>query len=468
MTRVALDQRLIRPHLVGCLGQGMTALAGLLVAAGSKPTGSDRLTLEPADAMHRAFAELQLPLGPDHPSRLPSDATAVIPSSYVDLAHPIVRRAHEQGVPVMARLDAVSTLMSTRSIIGVSGGAGKTTTSAVLHQLLEALEPTSAYVGGSCPHLDGRGYRWAPGGPAVIEACEFRREFLHLRPEVAVVTNLLWGDHADYYEDEQAMQRAFRTFTDQAKRVVALEGSTTEHIDRSTDAQSRPIWVGRSSRSDWQISDVVRESDRTTFQLHGAVERVSITVPFAGDHNVTNTALALVAANALDHPMEALAPATAGLVLPARRVDPIAVGSEGQVLIDDYAHNPEQIRAGLDVLAQRWPAGSFTAIFQPSVHSRVRLQFDDLVDVLSMFAACTILEIQPGSLDPPSAETSVSARQLVEAVEDRGVPARVASAIDDAAADALRTWEQGGSIYVAGSRRAAVISRTIRDRLASG
>jgi UDP-N-acetylmuramate--alanine ligase len=438
------------------------------VGTGTSVTGQDRLRPDPEDPLHRVVTRLGIDVQQDGDS-LASTPDVVVPASYVPDDHPALLTAHRRGIRVIRRLEMLQrTLAARHAVIAVAGGTGKSTTTALLHQLLRRDRPAGLYVAAACPHLDDLNYEVTSSGLAVVEACEFKREFLALRPAATIVTNLLWGDHADYYASQAAMHEAFASLLARSPLVVVNAGDEDLLCLSRDVAPEQMVSVGETA-GDWRVVVRTLGGAGTSLDLiHGATTH-RLRSPLVGRHNALNLALAAVACVELGEPgvFEALR-ADMSLQVPRRRVEPIGVAESGGLVVDDYAHNPVQLSAGIDSVRLRWPERRVVCIFQPSVHSRVRLQLDELCRALAAADAVGVLPIQNGSLDDESDRTQVSSADLISALTDSG--SRAIPLEDQAAAVTfgVTACDRGAAVYVAGSRRAAVLARNMAAALGRG
>jgi UDP-N-acetylmuramate--alanine ligase len=196
-----------RVHFVGIGGSGLSAIAQVLLESGYAVSGSDEIL----SAFAQALAERGAVVYRGHAAEQLGDAELVIVSSAVPADNPEVLAAQARGVPVLKRADFLGRLMDGRLGIAVAGTHGKTTTTGLIAFLLDraGLDPTFI-VGGWLADYNTDA-RAGHGRPFVIEADEYDRMFLGLRPTVAVVTNVE-HDHPDCYPTLGDMQEAFRAF----------------------------------------------------------------------------------------------------------------------------------------------------------------------------------------------------------------------------------------------------------------
>ncbi len=195
-------------HIVGIGGFGMSAIARVLLAQGYTVSGSDLH----ANDLTRDLAAGGATIYEGHAAAHVQGADAVVISSAVPATNPEVEAARAQDIPVLRRRDLLGALMEGRVGIAVAGTHGKTTTTALLaHTLLHAgLDPT--YIVGGVMRNTGTNAGVGQGAPFVIEADEYDRMFLGLRPTIAVVTNVE-HDHPDCFPTWAEMFAAFEEFT---------------------------------------------------------------------------------------------------------------------------------------------------------------------------------------------------------------------------------------------------------------
>jgi UDP-N-acetylmuramate--alanine ligase len=206
-------------HFMGIGGAGMTPLADLLLRSGGRVTGCDGRPAPALEVLRSQGAEIFLGHDPAHLR----ECAALVVTSAVSAEHPEIRAARERGIPVFKRAEALGSIVSQGRVVGIAGTHGKTTTTVLTAAVLAAagLHPT-ALVGGRVPTWGGN---LLHGGQAlfVVEADEYDRSFLTLRPTVAVVTTLE-ADHLEYYGSLEAIEEAFAAFVEPvpAEGLVAL------------------------------------------------------------------------------------------------------------------------------------------------------------------------------------------------------------------------------------------------------
>lgn len=379
-------------HLIGIGGAGLSAIASVLLERGHPVSGSDLHDSPTLRDLARRGAKVYA--GHD-PARV-KPADLVVASSAIPASDPEVLAAHGLGRPVLHRGEMLRRLTAGRSCLAVAGAHGKTTTTAMLALLLRTagLDP-SFIVGGDAPALGGSGH--AGQGPHfVLEADEYDRTFLALRPALAIVTNVDW-DHVDCYPDPAAGRAAFAEFIALVPATGAVFLCRDDPGAWGLPRPTAPTWgYGLSAQADWRALNVQLGETETTFEVQQRGRPAgTFRLQVPGEHNVRNALAALAAAAwvGVDLRQAGQALATFGGV--GRRFQELGTAG-GVTVVDDYAHHPSEVRATLAAARQRFPGRRLVTVFQPHTYSRTRafaqeialaLNGSDLVLITGIYAA---------------------------------------------------------------------------------
>ncbi len=349
-------------HVVGVGGAGMSAIATVLAAMGHEVSGSD---LRESGVTER-LRSLGIDVAIGHDASNVGDAGLVTHSTAVHVDNPEVVEAHRRGVPVLSRAETLAAIAERKRCIAVAGTHGKTTTASMLAlALVEAGLHPSFLIGGEVNEI-GTNAAWDDGEWIVVEADESDGTFLHLVPDIAVVTNVE-ADHLDHYGSFDGVRTAFAEFLASARhRVVGGDDAEALALGRAAGADI----VGLGVDATFAIASVATGRSSVSFDLLGPdgrlVTHLRVAVP--GLHNAKNAAVATVAALAAGAPAEAAARALARFGGVARRFE--FRGERGGVtFVDDYAHLPTEVRAALSA-ARNGSWGRVVAVFQPHRYSR--------------------------------------------------------------------------------------------------
>ena len=379
-----------RVHLIGIGGSGISAIARLLLERGYAVTGSDRALSPLAADLQKAGATVYL----GHSAENVSGADVVVRSSAIPDDNVEVVAALGSGIPVYKRADYLGRLMEDKVGIAIAGSHGKTTTSAMLAWTLFRLgQDPSFIVGGLIANLNVNAH--AGNGPAfVIEADEYDRMFLGLKPRFAVVTNVEY-DHPDCYPTPADFRAAFTEFArlvpPNGALVICDEDKGANELTAEARRMGQRVIAYRIAENsltqagEWALAQNLATNQHGGFtfnailRLQGAPESLfNVQLQAPGLHNVRN-ALAVLAVIALMRlPLEEAAKALAEFRGTARRFE-IKGEAGGVIVIDDYAHHPTEIRATLDAARARYPAGRIWAVWQPHTYSRTRALFAEFL-----------------------------------------------------------------------------------------
>ena len=349
-------------HIVGVGGAGMSAIATVLHAMGHRVSGSDLRESGVTERLRALGVEVAI----GHDAAHVGDADLLTRSTAVGPDNPEVVEAQRRGLPVLSRAETLAGIAARRRCIAVAGTHGKTTTASMLALILvEAGLRPSFLIGGEVNEI-GTNAAWDTGAWIVVEADESDGTFLHLVPDIAVVTNIE-ADHLDHYGSFDAVRRAFAAFLGSARhRVVGSDDAEAHAIGLAVGADL----VGLGDDATHTITSVVTGRSSVDFDLTGPdgalVAHLAVAVP--GLHNAKNAAVATVAALGAGASGVAATRALARFGGVARRFE-FRGELDGVTYVDDYAHLPTEVRAAL-AAARNGDWGRVVAVFQPHRYSR--------------------------------------------------------------------------------------------------
>ncbi|MFT5194091.1 MAG: UDP-N-acetylmuramate--alanine ligase [Cellvibrionaceae bacterium] len=372
-------------HLIGIGGAGISAIARVLLVRGFVVSGSDQQTNKLMAALEADGARVFV----GHAAENIAGADEVVRSSAVPDSNPEVIAAREAGVPVLKRHEFLGTMMAGSRGIAVAGTHGKTTTTGMIaHILLETGQDPSVIVGGTLPATGTNGLA-GHGRHFVIEADEYDRMFLGLRPTVAVITNL-GHDHVDIYPTAADYVSAFEQFVAlldgpaQSHLIVCLDDPGIITLLSQLDKPSSMLitgygLVGKAHSNHPKVDHMLFASDLKVNDLGGlsapiaqdgaTLGMLELAVP--GEHNLLNSLAALAVGLIEGLSFEAVITAMTTFTGMGRRFE-IKGEQNGVAIIDDYAHHPNEIAATLAAGRQRFPHGKIWAVWQPHTFSRLK------------------------------------------------------------------------------------------------
>ncbi len=454
-------------HLVGIGGAGLSAIARVLLQRGMRVSGSDRQ----ASAATAEMAEMGAEIFIGHDAAHAAGADLVLISSAVPATNPEAAAAQAAGIPVVKREQFLGPLMAGHYNICVAGTHGKTTTSAMLAALLDALGAEPSFIVGSTVLALGTSARAGrAGGPFVIEADEYDHMFLGLRPDIAIITNIEW-DHVDCYPKIDDFRQAFVHFaslTPVGGAVVFCGDDPGCRSLHDSAARAGVQWVsyGLDAGNDWRAGDIeTNPAGGVDFDvLHHEKVLSRLSMPLAGEHNVRNALAALAAADlagydVFSRPRENLkfSRIFSGT---KRRLE--IIGSHcGIIVFDDYAHHPTEVRATLGAARQRFPRRSVWVLFQPHTYSRTRALLDEFRNSFENADHVLITDIYAAREHDPG---DISALDVVKTL-DRHPDARYVGALDRATRLLLAELAPGDVLLTLGAGDGDRVGREVVSAL---
>ncbi len=427
--------------LVGAAGSGMRALARVLHDRGWRVIGADQQN-EP---------NAPFPWRTGHAAaNLPPDCDLVIHSDAIAPECPELTAARGRGLPVIRYVEAVASLLATPPrprVYAVAGTHGKSTATAMLGKVFEHAGCDPIVFCGATPLGGGWGAGGRTGGGpwAVVEACEWNRNFLSLEPDAAIILNIE-RDHFDTYPDERTSLDAFAEFASRVPGDGLLALGTTSPIAvrlRSRLAQRRVVTFG-FSQADWiALPDAEGGAPRAFSAVFRGRKAAQVRLRLAGRHHVINALAVLVAAveSGLDarQAVEALAEFS-GL---ERRMEHL--GRHGDVeFYDDYAHHPTEITATLTTLRHLHPGRRLVCVFQPHQRRRTKELLDEFAQSLAVADLLAVTDIY-AARELPSAGHDGIAEELRRRV--RG-PVRIVSDSPERLPQTLAEALTAGDLFV--------------------
>ena len=479
-----------RIHVLGAAGAGASAAALLGHRAGGRVTGCDPGGPSPytaaLEAAGIALAWRHDPAHVDSPPR--PDRLAVTKAlTAMDPDHPELRAARRLGIPVEPWQQVVADTATGRTLVGIGGTHGKSTTSGwLVHLLVAAGADPSAFVGAPLPASLTGGVaataRWGSGAPFVVEADEYAGNFDAFRPAIAVVTSVEW-DHPDVFADRAAVVSAFEGWlraavaaNDRPPTLVANVGDegVVELLTRLPD------WPGRVFAT--RLVEPGAAADRAQGTLNGRILEeapegtvievagsdlpdgpITARLATAGRHNAANALGVAGAALALGIPAKYVASGLASFEGVGRRLE--RKGEAARVVVyDDYAHHPTAIRATLAAVRQREPGRRVWAVYEPLTYHRTAALLDAFADVLATADAVAVADIWAGR-DPDM--TVASAAGLAEAVARRRpeLPVAAPGSVEQTAAWLATEVRAGDAVLVMGGGRSYRIGELLLEQL---
>lgn len=363
-------------HFVGVGGIMMSGIAELMKNKGFIVSGSDRSSSSMID--HLRQEGIQVMIGHKEDNVVGADLvvySSAVPEDNVELI-----KARALDIAVLNRAEMVGTLMfEYNTSIAIAGAHGKTTTTSMMSNILNASEydPT-ILVGGISENLGGN-VQIGDSSVLLLEACEYKENFLHFNHNVGVILNID-EDHLDYFDDLEHIIQAFIKFAKKIPSTGALiinnDDYNAKKIKSHVDCQV--ITFGINTEAEFQGRNITfNDQGKSKFDVYHKGELYgTFFLKHPGQHNIYNAIAAIVTAHTLDIPVETITGAVKSYEGAKRRFECLGNYNEA-IIIDDYAHHPTEIKAAL-AAAKKFQSNKVTCIFQPHTYTRTNdllLQF---------------------------------------------------------------------------------------------
>lgn len=412
-------------HFIGVGGIGMSALARLFLHEGKIVSGSDRAESIVTDGLKKAGVRFFPVQGAGN---LSDDIDLVVYSDAIPADHPERQEAAQRGLPALSYFEALGQVANEYFLIVIAGTHGKTTTTAMTADLLEAagLDPT--VVVGSLRAKNGSNFRAGESKYFVVEGDEYRRHFLQFQPSALIITNIE-PDHLDYYRDLSDIESAFREL---ALRVpsdgVIVADITNESVKRVVEGAAAAV------------------------RDYRAFIDPTLALKVIGVHNYQNAAAALALADFLGVDQTAARQALADFTGTWRRFEYKGQARNGATVYDDYAHHPTEIKVTLRAVREKFPDKKIMVAFHPHLYSRTKQLFDDFA---AAFSDVDLVALAPIFAAREEDDGSISHRILAEAITKNGTPAVALDSfeavedflVDNSGADSVIITMGAGDIY---------------------
>lgn len=382
-------------HLVGIKGVAMTALAGVLLDAGQRVTGSDV-----AEDFVTAAQLQKLAIAPQigfAAKSLPDDTEVVVFSgAHGGSSNPLVQEAKKRGLQIYSHMRCLASFFNSKRGIAVCGVGGKSTISGMLAYCCEQLDPQSYAVGvGEIIGLSRTG-KYLPAKPFfIVEADEYVEDpsikqepivprLSFLRPEIIICSNLKF-DHPDVYRDFAHTQSVYLNFflsLPQGGTIIYYGDDTNLSALIAKLAKLRPDINCRSY-------GLVGQHD---YQLASAA--LQLKVP--GVFNQLNALACLAALQTCGFEKEKISQTLSTFASVKRRLELVRQINQADCW-DDYAHHPSEIQAVIKALQEKYPHKKLVVAFQPHTYSRTKSLLGEFAQALAGNFQTLLLDIFPSA-----------------------------------------------------------------------
>lgn len=394
-------------YFVGAGGIGMAALERYFLAKGKKVAGYDRT---PSDLTRALEAEGVAIAFDEDPQLIPDycrqkESTLVVYTPAIPESHAGLSWFRSQGFEVVKRAKVLGLVTENSKGLCFAGTHGKTTTSSMAAHILQVSGiGSNAFLGGVLRNY-GSNFLLSDTSPySVIEADEFDRSFHQLKPYIAVITSTD-ADHLDIYGNYENYLESFAHFTELVRPGGALIVHTGLAL-KPRPQQGVATYSYSLSEGDFHAANIRKGDGEIVFDFvtpTDTIADISLGVPV--DINIENAVAAMAACWLVKVPAHAIKQAIASFMGPKRRFE-FWLKDPDKVIIDDYAHHPDELKASIKSVKSLYPGKKLSVIFQPHLFTRTRDFAPQFAEALSLADELLLLPIYPAREQPIEGVTS--------------------------------------------------------------
>ena len=406
-------------HFVGIGGAGMIGIARVLLQKGYAISGSDINFSEELEKIAKDGAVVFQ----GHCKENIDGADLLVVSSAIEADNPELIAAKNKSITVIPRAEMLGGLMIGYESIAIAGSHGKTTTTSMIAKIFDVADLSPTYVVGGKVLSTNENSDLGKGKYLIAEADESDGTFIHLQPDVVVLTNID-NDHLVHYNNIfENLLDSFVTFLENIPfwGYVVMNGDDSDVLKVSKRIARKMITFGEKTDCNYVIRNIESKGGSQNFTIYDSKNNseYDFLLNLPGKHNVFNASAAISVALEEQIGIEKIRKAISDFSGVGRRYEKHKVNIESKkiTLIDDYGHHPIEIKCNLNGIKEEYPNKKICMIFQPHRYTRTAQLFDDFVNVLMMADCLILLDIYSASEKPIK---DINSKRIVESIIKKG------------------------------------------------
>ncbi len=368
-------------YFIGIKGSGMASLATILSDLGYQVQGSD---IEKHFFTEEGLLQRNIKINKYDESNIKEGLTIVKGASIKEDNIELIK-ARKLNLEILEYNEMVGKLTDMFKTICICGCHGKTTTTTMLEQGLGSILKMNYLIG------DGTGYANKENKFFALESCEYQRHFLKYNPYYTIITNVDL-DHVDYYKDLEDIKDAYSEFANKTKRMVIACGD--DQNTRDLKINKDIIYYGINDNNDVIAKNILYKDNGTSFDV--VINNklyYHYDLPIYGLHQVLDF-LSVVTVSYLENIKgNVLQENLANFTGAKRRFHITKINNN--IIIDDYAHHPNEVKATINSVKQKYPDKKIVVIFQPHTFSRTKAFYKDFIEIFKKADYTYLLDIFP-------------------------------------------------------------------------
>ena len=359
-------------HFIGIKGSGMSGLAIIMKELGYDVEGSD---YEKHYFTEENLIKNNIKILEFNKENI-KDNMIIVKGNTFNEENIEVKEAIKKNLKIYTYQEMVDIITNKYNLIAVSGCHGKTTTSSMLSHVLES----NYLIGDGSGNINNSDY-------FVLEACEYKRHFLKYNPKTIIITNIDL-DHVDYYKNIEEVINAYQEFSNKAKTVIACG----DNIYTKQIKHNNIYYYGINENNYFQAKNIEYKKTGITFDLYINKEyKYKFNLPFYGSHMLLNT-LAVISTCYLNNiELKQIEEKLKTFKGAKRRFKETKVLDN--IIIDDYAHHPNEIKALIEGAKQKYKDKKIIGIFEPHTFSRTKQFYKQISKELNKIDYSYIMDI---------------------------------------------------------------------------
>ena len=368
-------------YFIGIKGSGMASLATILSDLGYQVEGSD---IEKHFFTEEGLLQRNIKINKYDESNI-KEGLIIVKGASIKEDNIELIKARKLNLEILEYNEMVGKLTDMFKTICICGCHGKTTTTTMLEQGLGSILKMNYLIG------DGTGYANKENKFFALESCEYQRHFLKYNPYYTIITNVDL-DHVDYYKDLEDIKEAYSEFANKTKKMVIACGD--DENTRDLKINKDIIYYGINDNNDVIAKNILYKDNGTSFDV--VIKNklyYHYDLPIYGVHQVLDF-LSVVTVSYLENIKgDILQENLANFTGAKRRFHITKINNN--IIIDDYAHHPNEVKATINSVKQKYPDKKIVVIFQPHTFSRTKAFYKDFIEIFKKADYTYLLDIFP-------------------------------------------------------------------------
>ena len=388
-------------HFIGIKGAGMSSLAVIMKQLGESVQGSD---LDKHFFTEEELVKNNIEFFPYDENNI-KDNLIIIKGLSITDENPELKRAKELKLKIINYNEMVGILTKKFKTICIAGCHGKTTTTAMTSHVLNKIKGINYLIG------DGTGNANPQNEYFALESCEYKRHFLSYQPYYSVILNIDL-DHVDYFKDINDVINAYEEFANSSTKMIIANGDD-ENI-RKMNINKDISYFGLKDNNDIVAKNIEYSKEGIKFDLVINKENIkTFKLPIYGQHQLMDALAVISVCYHEDINLDIVEKHFQSFNGAKRRFTETFVGNN--IIIDDYAHHPNEIKSTINAIKQKYPDKLVVSIFQPHTFTRTEEFADDIARELSKTDFAYIMDIHPArekQEDYPNVTKNIIIKQM--------------------------------------------------------